>query len=70
LAGPITSLLFGLLCFLLVIPLGKPSGITVFTGEAISLGIFIDAMIPSKPGMFFTDRKRYQRLVNLGKEKM
>jgi hypothetical protein len=56
LAGPITSLLFGLLCFLLVIPLGKPSGITVFTGEAISLGIFIDTMILSKAGMFFTDK--------------
>tara|TARA_B110000090_G_C13190979_1_gene373045 strand:- start:259 stop:447 length:189 start_codon:yes stop_codon:yes gene_type:complete len=56
LAGRITSLLFGLLCFLLLIPLGKPSGITLLKGGAISYGIFIDTMIPSKAGMFFTDK--------------
>jgi hypothetical protein len=39
-----------------LIPLGKPSGITLLKGGAISYGIFIDTMIPSKAGMFFTDK--------------
>jgi hypothetical protein len=51
-----------------LIPLGKPSGITVFKGGAISYGILIDTMRPSKAGMFFTDKKHYHRLVNPGKE--
>lgn len=68
LAGPITSLLFSVLCFLLVNPVGKPFGIVLFTAGAISLGIFIVTTIPARTGMFFTDRKRYQRLVKPGKE--
>ena len=32
-----------------------------------SIGIFLATTIPSKTGMFFTDRKRYQRLVTPGK---
>lgn len=68
LAGPIASFIFALICFLIVSLIGKPLGIIFYAGGAISIAIFLATTIPSRTGMFFTDRKRYQRLVNPGKD--
>ncbi len=68
LAGPIASVLFAIICFVIAILVGKPLGIIIYAGGAISIAIFLATTIPSRTGSFFTDRKRYQRLVNPGKD--
>lgn len=68
LAGPLTSVLFAVVCILLASWAGKPLGIIFYTGGLVSIGIFFATTIPSQTGMFFTDRKRYQRLVTPGKD--
>ena len=68
LAGPIASILFAIICFIIMNYLGKPFGLFAFTAGIMSIGIFFATTIPSKTGMFFTDRKRYQRLVTPGKD--
>jgi len=35
----------------------------------MSLVVFLSVIIPSRTGMFYTDRKRYQRLTSDGQEK-
>ncbi|PSR08444.1 MAG: hypothetical protein C7N36_22060 [Bacteroidetes bacterium] len=68
LAGPLASVVFGglLLGASLLVP--TPFNILLFTGGAISLAVFLATTIPSQTGMFFTDRKRYQRLTTPGKD--
>ena len=66
LAGPLASLVFAALCLVLCYYIGRPLGIVLYTGAIMSIGIFFATTIPSKTGMFFTDRKRYQRLVTPG----
>ncbi len=66
LAGPIASVLFAIICFVIAFLVGKPLGIVFYTGGLMSIGIFLATTIPSRTGMFFTDRKRYQRLVRPG----
>lgn len=68
LAGPIASLLFAVVCFAGAYFAGKPLGIIFYTGGVISIAIFFVTTIPSRTGMFFTDRKRYQRLMTPGKD--
>ena len=68
LAGPIASLIFAVICILSAGWIGKPLGFIVYAGGAISIAIFYATTIPSRTGMFFTDRKRYQRLVTPGKD--
>ena len=68
LAGPLASLLFAGLCFAVAGLAGGPFAFVLYTGGAISIAIFFATTIPSRTGMFFTDRKRYQRLVTPGKE--
>ncbi len=68
LAGPVTSILFAIVSFLLAYLIGKPLGILFFSGGAISIAIFLATTVPSRTGMFFTDRKRYQRLSTPGKD--
>ena len=68
LAGPIASVLFAIVCFVCAYFAGKPLGIIFYTGGLISIAIFFATTVPSRTGMFFTDRKRYQRLVNPGKD--
>lgn len=68
LAGPIASLAFAFICFFTVYHFANPYGIIVFTGGLASFGIFLATTIPSRSGMFFTDRKRYQRLMTPGKD--
>lgn len=68
LAGPIASIVFTLMCFFMVNYLAKPYGVIVFAGGLASFGIFLATTVPSKSGMFYTDRKRYQRLMTPGKD--
>jgi len=68
LAGPIASLVFAFICFFTVYHFANPYGIIAFTGGLASFGIFLATTIPSRSGMFFTDRKRYQRLMTPGKD--
>ncbi len=68
LAGPVASVFFAIFCFVISFAIGKPLGIIFYTGGLISIAIFFATTIPSKSGMFFTDRKRYQRLVRPGKD--
>lgn len=68
LAGPIASVLFAGVCFVMAYLAGKPLGMIFYAGGAISIAIFFATTVPSRTGMFFTDRKRYQRLVTPGKD--
>jgi len=68
LAGPITSIFFGIVCLIISIYIGRPLGMIFYVGGISSMVIFFATTIPSKAGMFFTDRKRYQRLVTPGKD--
>lgn len=70
LAGPIASILFAIACFVIAWYIDKPLGIIFYSGGLISIGIFFATTIPSKTGMFFTDRKRFQRLITPGKDQM
>ncbi len=68
LAGPIASIVFAVMCFFMVNHLANPYGIIVFSAGIASFGIFLATTIPSRSGMFYTDRKRYQRLMTAGKD--
>ena len=68
LAGPLASLLFAAICFLLASLIQHPVAVLLFAGGSISVAIFFATTVPSRTGMFFTDRKRYQRLVQPGKD--
>ena len=68
LAGPIASVLFAVVCYLIAVMLDIPWSIIFYAGSASSIAIFLATMLPSKTGMFFTDRKRYQRLMKPGKD--
>jgi hypothetical protein len=68
LAGPIASIVFAVICFFVVNYLANPYGDIVFAAGLASFGIFLATTIPSRSGMFYTDRKRYQRLIKAGKD--
>ena len=68
LAGPIASIVFAVMCFFMVNYLANPYGVIVFTAGLASFGIFLATTIPSRSGMFYTDRKRYQRIMTAGKD--
>ena len=68
LAGPIVSIVFAVMCFFMVNYLANPYGVIVFAAGLGSFGIFLATTIPSRSGMFYTDRKRYQRLMTAGKD--
>ena len=68
LAGPIASILFAIICLVACFFVGKPYGIILYAGCITSIGMFLGTTIPSKTGMFFTDRKRYQRLTTPGRD--
>lgn len=69
LAGPIASILLAALLGILYFSVDLPSSHIVLMGALTSFGIFLATTIPSKTGMFFTDRKRYQRLTTNGPER-
>jgi len=65
-AGPIASLLYGVVCLLIYFKndtfCNSFFGLTSLT----SLGLFLATTIPNKSGIMYTDRKRYQRLHKKG----
>ena len=65
--GPLISLLIGLISFLVFY--FNNSIFNAFFGllAITSFGIFIVTTLPDKTGIFFTDRKRFQRLSDKGK---
>lgn len=67
-AGPLASLLFGIIGFLLTVysTSGAARGFWV-VAAASSLGLVLATTLPSKSGIFFTDRARFQRLISKGK---
>lgn len=66
-SGPIISLFFGVLAFTIFYIFN--SAFTSFWGllAITSFGIFLATTLPDKTGIFFTDRKRFQRLSDKGK---
>lgn len=66
-AGPLFSLLFGLLFLYFFIVTNSIFNSSLGITGIISLGLFIATTLPEKSGMFFTDRKRMQRLLNNGR---
>lgn len=66
-AGPVFSLIFGLL-FLLLFSITDSIFNSCFgiTG-IISSGLFLATTLPARSGLFFTDRKRMQRLLDKGR---
>jgi len=65
-SGPISSFILGVVS--LVIVLNFDLVFNPFLGllGIMSLGIFLVTTIPDRTGIFFTDRKRYQRLSDKG----
>lgn len=68
LAGPLASLLFAVLSLALAAVLANPWSIIFYSSGCISIAIFFATTIPSKTGLFFSDRKRFQRLILKGKD--
>ncbi len=66
-AGPLFSLITGLL-FMLVFAFTN-TAFNAFWGLCclFSFAVFLGTMLPSKTGVFFSDRKRFQRLMDKGK---
>lgn len=62
LAGPVASLLFAFVCLLLSYYFKGTAQAIMLMGGIVSFFIVLVTTIPSKTGIFFTDRKRYQRL--------
>lgn len=65
-AGPIASLLYSLICFLLFYQYDTYLNSFFVLTALTSLGIFLATTLPEKSGIMFTDRKRFQRLVTSG----
>ena len=65
-AGPLFSLLFGILFLYLFIITNSIFNSSLGITGIISFGLFIATTLPEKSGVFFTDRKRMQRLLDKG----
>lgn len=68
-AGPIVSLVLAVVCFAVAQMFAQPTEFFILYTGVISFFIFLATTVPSKTGIFYTDRKRYQRLKSTGKEK-
>lgn len=67
LAGPLTSLLFGVLCIVVFLHTYTPfSSFIAFSG-LFSIALFFATTLPRHTGGFLTDRARVQRLLVKGK---
>ncbi len=66
LSGPLVSFVTGILSLILYFLIDHD--INLFWGllGVMSLGVFLATTVPNKSGIFFTDRKRFQRLINKG----
>ncbi|WMN11541.1 M50 family metallopeptidase [Marivirga salinae] len=69
LAGPIASIVFAVILAALYLTTEFQFSKVLLVGALASLGIFLVTTIPNKTGMFFTDRKRYERLTKNGPER-
>ncbi len=69
LAGPLTSLIFSLLALLLIFFTPQPLSFILFVTGMMSFMVFLAVTLPSRTGIFYTDRKRYQRLKSTGIER-
>jgi len=69
LAGPIASLLIAIVLGIVYYSSEFQFSKTLGIGALASFGIFLATTIPNKTGIFFTDRKRYQRLTSIGIER-
>lgn len=66
-AGPLSSLIFGALFLLLFSITDSIFNSSLGITGIISLGLFLATTLPAKSGVFFTDRKRMQRLLDKGR---
>ncbi|MEM9821230.1 MAG: site-2 protease family protein [Bacteroidota bacterium] len=66
LAGPMASLGLALLALCLAVLTGGVMRMLFFITGLMSLLIVLATTLPEKTGLFYTDRKRYQRLKNGG----
>ncbi|APG66049.1 hypothetical protein LPB136_12020 [Tenacibaculum todarodis] len=69
LAGPLSSLVLSIICLIFTCFFNFSGELFMFMAGFTSFGIFLATTIPSKTGTFFSDRKRYQRLISKGKER-
>ena len=65
-AGPLFSLIFGLLFILIFVYTDTIFNSSFAIIGIISIGLFFATTLPEKSGIFFTDRKRMQRLFDRG----
>jgi hypothetical protein len=67
-SGPAASFLFSIISFLLfsLFSSGAARGFWFVAGTG-SIAVFLATTIPTKSGIFFTDRARFQRLMSNGK---
>jgi hypothetical protein len=67
-AGPVVSLLFAILAFVIFSYSTSGAGRGFwFVSGAGSIAIFLATTLPTKSGVFFTDRARFLRLISKGK---
>ncbi len=66
-AGPLSSLVFGLIFLFLFKTTDSIFNPSMGIVGIISSGLFLATTLPSKSGVFFTDRKRMQRLLDKGR---
>lgn len=66
-AGPLSSLIFGVLFLYLFSFTDTIFNASLGITGIISSGLFLATTLPAKSGMFFTDRKRMQRLLDKGR---
>jgi hypothetical protein len=66
-AGPLFSLIFGALFLLLFSKTDSMFNASLGITGIISSGLFLATTLPAKSGVFFTDRKRMQRLLDKGR---
>lgn len=65
-AGPISSFLYFVICLLVFLKTDSYLNSFFALSALTSLGLFLATTLPSKSGIMFTDRKRYQRLITKG----
>lgn len=66
-AGPLSSLIFGALFLFLFSITDSIFNTSLGITGVISTGLFLATTLPAKSGVFFTDRKRMQRLLDKGR---
>lgn len=66
-AGPLSSLIFGALFLFLNSITNSIFNSSLGITGIISSGLFLATTLPTKSGVFFTDRKRMQRLLDKGR---